>query len=149
MYTGALVLFMYLCVVTILINVDRYWKMLNREKGNIEPKVSERSLDELHRLVTSYRKQSRIVSSVLVVLIFFVFTQIGIQLVTDRYTNRAITHYRQLLAITAPFRDEADTKRREALFAQIQYRADYERIINDLEDVAGKHSLRIPAFDIW
>ena len=89
--------------------------------------------------------------------IAYIFSAMGIMIISAliadyirfSYVNSAITHFRQVYTIAAPFMDDA--KRLEVLgsYAQIRNRQDYVFIVEQLESTATQNGQPVPAFSAW
>lgn len=65
------------------------------------------------------------------------------------YTNRAITHFNQLLAIAGPALSEKDQLTLKSNFAQIASGEDYERLVTQLESICKEKGFKVPTFSVW
>ena len=68
----------------------------------------------------------------------FLFTLTLVYTTRLSYTNRAVTHFNQLLTIAGPFLSHEDRVKQKALFAQILNREDYVNVLNNLRKVCAK-----------
>ena len=65
------------------------------------------------------------------------------------YTNRAITHFNQLLAIAGPALSEKDQLVFKSNFAQISSSEDYQRLVTQLESICKERGFKVPVFSVW
>jgi hypothetical protein len=85
------------------------------------------------------------------VLIFFVFLLVFsvVQANQLAYVNRAVAHFRQVLAIAGPHITDAARLTHQSEFAQISSSEDYGKLISTLEEVCRAKGLKVPAFSVW
>jgi hypothetical protein len=84
---------------------------------------------------------------ILYALFLFVFT--FILLYRESYVNRAITHFRQVLAINEPFLTSQEKNQFISQFSQVSNATDYKLIITKLEEKAKSKNQKIPEFFVW
>jgi len=78
------------------------------------------------------------------ILVFFT-----VQASQVAYINRAITHFNQLSAISAPYLSEQQRLMSRSEFARISSKANYEKVISDLRSVCMKNGVKPPEFSVW
>jgi hypothetical protein len=76
----------------------------------------------------------------------FAVTIYSFDLVKTKYINEAVTYYEQLVAIVTPYIEEQQINHMNSEFAQINSKADYELVINNLLEVVDENSLEKPQF---
>ena len=85
-----------------------------------------------------------------IVSIYLIFATISfVQGIKYAYINSAVTHFHQLLTISAPYLDTKNRERISSSFAQIKNKNDYQQIIDNLRKVAVENKQQPPDFDIW
>jgi len=65
------------------------------------------------------------------------------------YIDGAISHFRRLLAITAPYMPAETRLMYESRFAQIASSEDYVALERDLQGICHGKSLKCPSFSVW
>lgn len=86
----------------------------------------------------------------LTILVTFLFIGVAVfcsfQLFTLSYTNFAVTHFKQCLAICEPYVSELQVKHFRSRFAQIESRENYVSLLRDICKVVVANGAKCPEF---
>lgn len=98
------------------------------------------------------QRKSKLLSVVEYIMVFvgIIWTSFSAaDLTRFSYVNSAITHYQQIMVITAPYVDEFKRKEITSSFGQIKNKDDYVAIIQHLEHIARQNQQYVPPFSAW
>ena len=108
--------------------------------------VDERSIETQKRLEEERNKARQKANKVAVLALIMLAVFCFFQMVTVRYTNSAITHFRQCLAITEPVLGEETAKDVTSRFARIKSKDDYVAVLQELYRIAATKGYKCPVF---
>jgi hypothetical protein len=93
--------------------------------------------------------QSRNLKMALLVSYFLVMFSLMFRHVSVSYTSRAVEHFEQMLTICLPTLPGPERDQIRSDFACMKTRADYIKIIENLEAKARANNRNVPSFSIW
>jgi hypothetical protein len=140
---------------------ERHIKLVREIENDIKeadsPTLSKNSLEDIKKSLKDLQKKANstsfkgvkimVYSTAILVIMMSSFLTVDITKV--RYVNSAITHFKQLDAIVAPFLKDSERLEIVSSFAQIKSKEDYVAIIQRLETVAQQNGKSIPQFSVW
>jgi|GEM_PF-1520861 len=154
----SLVIFMYFSTKRL---EEKHTKLLREIENDIKevdnPTVSNNSLEDIkkslkdlhERASTTSFKSIRILVYSVAILVITTCSFFTVDITKVRYVNSAITHFKQLDAIVAPFLKDSERLEIISSFAQIKSKEDYVAIIQRLETIAKQHGKSTPQFSVW
>lgn len=109
--------------------------------------VDERCANENNDTLQVRLKRRVLFPFVLSSVFMFIFSVIIMSRLL--YINAAVTHFNQLMLISAPYLSTVDRLKYGSLFAQIQNRDDYVNVVSSLVKICEQNKVQVPKFPVW
>jgi hypothetical protein len=135
---GFLVTLILVAPVFMAIN-SRQWRVRLRKQ------IKDRTLEELARESDSLARKQKFLIYAMILLSSFIYVR-GLMY---SYTNAAVTHFNQCLAIVLPYISAEEERRIQSEFARISSKQDYTALLGKIQLRAASANVQLPAFSIW